>query len=114
MLPYKRHMERRRAQLLILTTAVLLSTGCEPECALVSRDLSPDGRFEIVLCRLEQGSTMPGQSSDAPGRIYLRHRESGRVLRSADVEMIQLMSDVTWSPDRVHVKLVADWELPSQ
>lgn len=84
-----------------------------PLSAFVSRDTSPDGRFEVELCRLSNHSvTMPGQGSDAPGEVILRERQSGRTLRSTGIDMIQLMGDVTWSRDRVHIKLIADWPLP--
>lgn len=97
----------------LLLAAVVTTSGCERECSFVSRDISPDGRFEIELCRVRGYATrMPGQSSDAPGKVILRERPSGRALRATTLEMVQLMDDVTWSQERVHIKLIADWPLP--
>ena len=67
----------------LIRSAVVTTSGCERECSFVWRDISADGRFEIELCRISDHSTrMPGQSSDAPGKVILRERPSGRALRS--------------------------------
>lgn len=62
----------------LLLAAAVMTSVCERECSFVSRDISPDGRFEIELCRISDHATrMPGQSSDAPGKVILRERPSG-------------------------------------
>ena len=73
---------------------------------------SPDGRFEIIVFRTPTSSTMPGQSSDAPGYFQLRDAQTGRVLRERQVEMVQLVDQIEWSATNVDVRLLADWKLP--
>jgi hypothetical protein len=74
---------------------------------------SPDGRFEIVVYRMPSlGFAMPGQGSDAPGYFQLRETRTGRVLREQDVEMVQLVRRIHWSPTDVDVGLLAKWSLP--
>ena len=73
---------------------------------------SPDGRFQIVVFRKPRLVAMPGQSSDAPGYFQLRDTRTGRVLRERSVEMVQLVDRVEWSPTKVDVFLLADWDLP--
>lgn len=107
-------LEELRLPLLAGFIAWFLSAAgsCEPQCAFVSRDVSPDGRFEVVLCRLPNLATNPGGGSDAPGWIRLNETATGKTLRRTKIAMIQLMEDVVWSSDRVYIKLIADWELP--
>jgi hypothetical protein len=72
----------------------------------------PDGRYQVVvLRRTVWPSAMPGQGGDAPGTVQLRN-QGGMVLRQVDVEMVQLVDQVEWTDRTVHIKLVADWELP--
>lgn len=100
-------------ELLGMLSVLLATAGYEPECSFVSRDISPDGRFEIELCRINDSSTrLPGHASDALGKVLLKERQSGRILRATTIDMVQLMDTVTWSQDRVHIKLIADWSLP--
>ncbi|HEU0008272.1 MAG TPA: hypothetical protein VFT34_00490 [Verrucomicrobiae bacterium] len=73
---------------------------------------SPDGRFQIVVYRIPSRVTMLGQSSDAPGYFQLRDARTGRVLRERNVEMVQLVDRIEWSPTNVDVRLLADWSLP--
>jgi hypothetical protein len=90
-------------------------SGCDDRrpCEDVqSRDISPDGRFEIVTCRLVASNALPGQSADAPGLVQLQERGTGHVLQATRLEMIQLMPAVQWSAGRVSIPLVADWDLP--
>jgi hypothetical protein len=93
---------------------IVLVTSCSADCELVSRDVSPDGRFEIVLCRRpSRGVSMPGQGQDAPGTVRLRDRTTGQVLHELEIEMIQLASDVRWTHDEVSIKALFSWPLPS-
>jgi hypothetical protein len=54
---------------------------------------------------------MPGQASDAPGRVQLYDRH-GKLLRETKVEMVQLVDHVDWTEKKVRIKLVAEWDLP--
>ena len=74
--------------------------------------VSPDGRYQIVVSRIPSRLAMPGQGSDAPGVVQLREVRTGRVLRECEVEMVQLVGQVTWSATNVDVHLVAEWRLP--
>lgn len=72
----------------------------------------PDGKFRVVVLRVPQWlGTLPGQASDAPGIVRL-YDEAGRLLNETRVDMVQLVDQVTWEENRVHIKLVADWKLP--
>ena len=73
---------------------------------------SPDGRFQIVVYRIPSRFAMPGQGSDAPGFIQLCDARTGQVFRDCDVEMVQLVDQISWSPTNVDVRLLADWRLP--
>jgi hypothetical protein len=76
------------------------------------RFASPDRRFEIVVYRISMGFAMPGHGSDAPGHFQLRETRTGRVLHEQDVEMVQLVERIDWSPTNVSVRMLADWPLP--
>ena len=56
---------------------------------------------------------MPGGSGDAPGFVRLYDKDN-RILEEKDVELVQLVDDVKWSGSSVHIKLFADWTLPSK
>lgn len=73
---------------------------------------SPDGRFKIVVMRKSKFFGLaPGQAGDAPGEVRLLDKD-GNILQKTDVEMVQIVEKVEWKPRSVHIKLVADWELP--
>jgi hypothetical protein len=73
---------------------------------------SPDGRFRVVVFRVEtQTAMMPGQAGDAPGVVRLYDRK-GKLLHETTVAMVQLVDHVDWQPGRVTIKLIADWKLP--
>jgi len=72
----------------------------------------PDGRYRVVVYRRPPLSgSMPGQASDAPGRVVLLDA-SGRELNQTSVEMVQLVEDVQWGDRTVAAKLLFDWKLP--
>jgi len=52
----------------------------------------------------------PGGAGDLPGFIRL-YDANGVLLNQADVEMVQLVSDIIWTDDRVTIKFIADWPL---
>lgn len=73
---------------------------------------SPDQRFQLTVYRLGWPWPMPpGSAGDASGFVRLRTHE-GTVLQEQDVQMVQLVDKVVWEPQRVEIKLVADWALP--
>jgi hypothetical protein len=74
--------------------------------------MSPDGRFKMVVYRIPMTMAMPGQAGDAPGFVRLYDQRSGRVLEQKDVEMVQMIDQVEWSPTNLYIKLFADWRLP--
>jgi hypothetical protein len=73
----------------------------------------PDGAYRVVVLRERANTALPGQASDAPGIAVLYDR-AGNELYRADVEMVQLVEEVDWPPGRVYIKLIADWELPTE
>jgi len=75
-------------------------------------DGSPDGRYRIVVWRVPMLVAMPGQGSDASGFIQLQDSD-GRVLREKDVDMVSIVEQPEWSPGKVYIKLLVDWELPA-
>jgi hypothetical protein len=74
---------------------------------------SPDREFKLVVYRSRQWlGAMPGQSGDAPGTVCLFNVRTGKLLHRKEVEMVQMIDEVTWSPTNVSIKLFADWDLP--
>jgi len=75
---------------------------------------SPDRRFRLVVYRIPMMFCMPGGSSDAPGYVRLFDNRTGRLLEQKEVEMVQMVgfTEVDWSSSQVHIKLLADWNLP--
>ena len=72
----------------------------------------PDGNYTVVVRRRSVWpSLMPGQASDAPGKVQLYDRNR-KLLRETNVEMVQLVESVNWSQKKVTIKLIADWDLP--
>jgi hypothetical protein len=95
-----------------LTALTILAVIAERHFDLreVRRFTSPDGRHALVVYRRPLVFAPPGQASDAPGVIILE-TAAGEELRRQNVEMIQLVSQPEWTPDRVEMKLLLDWPL---
>ena len=75
---------------------------------------SPGAEYRIVVYRIKVfPMMMPGSAGDAPGFVRLYDRNN-QILAEKDVDMVQLIDAPEWSPDKVHIKLFADWELPQQ
>jgi hypothetical protein len=71
-----------------------------------------DGHYRVTVMRTSVWpALMPGQASDAPGVVQLYDRNDN-LLQEAKVEMVQFVDQVEWGNKSVHIKLVADWELP--
>lgn len=73
---------------------------------------SPDGKFSIIVYRIPTSFSQPGGSGDAPGFVRL-YNSSGKMLEEKAVSMVQIIDQVTWSPNKVEIKLFADWALPN-
>lgn len=54
----------------------------------------------------------PGSAGDAPGFVRLQTWE-GKVLQEQDIEAVQLVEQIRWSPTSVDIPLIAEWPLPS-
>jgi hypothetical protein len=101
--------------LVVLAVALVTSNRFQTLCCAREwrRYPQPAGDYVIVVYRLPRWFGMPGSSSDARGVVrLLRHRpDREQVEQSTDVDMIQNVSEPEWSPDRVRIKLIADWPL---
>jgi hypothetical protein len=72
----------------------------------------PDGRYRVVVVRTPAWpALMPGQASDAPGRVEL-YDQHGKLLRETKIDMVQLVDHVDWEEKKVRIKLIAEWDLP--
>jgi hypothetical protein len=54
---------------------------------------------------------MPGQSGDARGFIRLIDTRTNKVLQEKNIEIVQLIDQVSWQAGHVNIKLFADWPL---
>jgi len=92
----------------------LTPSGRKLCCSTVDKTFSsPDERFQIAVFRLGVPWPMfPGSVGDAPGFIRLQTWD-GRVLRERDIEAVQLVEQIRWSPTSVDVPLIAEWPLPA-
>lgn len=100
------------AVIAILVVAALAGRHTAGEAKPYATYTRPDGKFSIVVMRRKSWlPTMPGQGSDSPGEVQLMDAQ-GRVLKQADVEMVQLVDKVEWLDKSVSIKLIADWPLP--
>jgi hypothetical protein len=107
---------RHRRLAVVLAALVLLAALLivlrRPE-QLYATHVRPDGLYRVeVYRRAAIWGLMPGQSSDAPGRVVLLDR-AGNVLGEADVEMVQLADNIAWGADSVAIRAVVDWPLPA-
>ncbi|WP_369940586.1 hypothetical protein [Xanthomonas medicagonis] len=74
--------------------------------------VSPDRRFRVEVFRTSVPlPTMPGSAADAPGFVRLQTWD-GKVLQEQDIDAVQLVDHIRWSPTRVDVPLIAEWPLP--
>jgi len=71
---------------------------------------SPNGKFFVIV---EKNKThlpsimMPGQGSDSPGTAMLANKK-GEILDKKDVEMLQLINNIEWHPNRATIMLGVD------
>ena len=75
---------------------------------------SPNGKAQVVSYAVKPiiGKAFVGES-DYPGIVRL---EDSNGVRYAEAKMpiVQALSDVSWSEDRVLVYVFADWEIPME
>lgn len=74
----------------------------------------PDGKYRVVVSRRSGLPSLRlgmGSGGDAPGVVRL-YDQGGKMLQETKVDMVQLVENVEWEPNNVHIKLVADWALP--
>ncbi|WP_109833101.1 hypothetical protein [Reichenbachiella versicolor] len=65
---------------------------------------SPDGQFSVYAVKHFYTiflPVMPGQSSDLPGRIYLRDNVQERVIKSTNTPRVSKIWDAEWYDNRV-------------
>lgn len=74
---------------------------------------SPDGKYRIVVYDYPMLISSVGGGGDAPGFVRL-YDNRGRVLGEEDVEMVNQVDQIYWDKDKVDVKLVAEWRLPTE
>lgn len=106
-------VEGSSSRWIVLCMLVLLWLGvaCQASPSEYRRFESPDGRFAVVVLSRPTRGLLPGQAGDASGVVQLQTRE-GKILAEEEVELVQVVHEVRWEPDRVDVKLVAEWPLP--
>lgn len=109
-------MKRNLKSFVLAAIFIIGATG--GGCSMFSKEKEyatferPDGKYKIVVMRQESFfSKSPGQAGDSPGEVLLVNK-AGEVLQKTDVEMVQLVENVTWEDKKVYIKLVADWDLP--
>jgi hypothetical protein len=84
-----------------------------PACKeIYARDRSPDGRFEVVVCRLPGGAAMPGQGDDAPGLARLVRVQTDEILEEKQLPIVGSYSHPLWNADSVEIVGFTRWDLP--
>lgn len=74
---------------------------------------SPDQHYRVTVYRIQPPwLAPPGSAGDTPGYVRLETQD-GNVLQEQDIDMVQSADQVAWTPDRVEIRLVADWALPA-
>lgn len=74
---------------------------------------SPDGRYEVAVWAYPTLPRAADPTATLPGLVCLRDG-SPLPLACTDVEMTQIVERPDWQKQRVSMKLVADWPLPSR
>lgn len=98
----------------LVALLVLIAGACRgDDCGDVyTRSKSPNGRFEIVVCREAQAFAAPGQGGDAPGTIRLVEVATGRILQATSIDLVQSFPGATWESGRVDLLPLVQWDLP--
>lgn len=100
--------------LMILTALLVMVLLVQKPVSQVKRFQSPFTNHYLILYRYNSIlPIVPGSSSDLSGFICL-YDGNGDLLKKKDVEMLQLVNDVKWTNEKVLIKFVADWSLPSE
>lgn len=94
----------------------MLIVGCHSDPKAKAEEyrsyLSPDNRFKLVVYRIPMTTAMPGAASDAPSFVRLYDTKTGSILEEKNVEMVQMISNLNWSPTNLLIISFADWKLP--
>ena len=105
--------KRAALGLVIVLLGLAVWLAVRPREEISAEYVRPDGHYRLVLYRRYSPviGTSPGSGSDEPGRLVLLDR-AGHQLREAEVEMVQLVTEVDWEDKSVYVRYFADWPLP--
>lgn len=118
------HMQKSNRHRLIALIFLVISGACTwlwftPSgrklcCSSIYKTfVSPDERFRVAVFRTNMPWLMfPGSAGDAPGFVRLQTWK-GQVLQEQDIEAVQLIEQIRWSPTSVDIPLIAEWPLPS-
>jgi hypothetical protein len=87
--------------LLLLGSSVFTIALYRSMASEVSSQMSPDGRYKVVVYRLPYLSSTPGSGLDAPAILRL-FDAAGNRLASTDLPMLQ-MAEVVWFPGKLEV-----------
>ncbi len=75
--------------------------------------VSPLGDYEIVVYQTSEFPIFipPGQAGDRAGlvRLYDRNRN---IIKERKVDMVQKIDQVSWTKNKVSIKLFIEWDLP--
>ena len=106
-------MRRRTAILavLLVLAALLTAIGLRPKEVRNAEYRRPDGHYSIVVYRRPSWFAMPGQGSDAPGRVVLVDA-AGRELQTMPIDLVQIVDSVEWGEKVVSARAVFEWRLP--
>ena len=102
------------AVVIAITLAALAAfVGAAPEPKVWARYPEPSGALAVVIYKLPLRFAMPGSAGDASANIQLEGAKGG-IFERTKVESLQLVTEPEWENDRVHMKLVFDWQLPQK
>ena len=70
----------------------------------------PNNDYTVVVYGTPRLFALPGSAGDAPGFVQLID-DQGKVLKEQETDMVQQIEQVSWSKNRVDIKLFASWPL---
>ena len=90
----------------LLTFAVILFSlwwsGGRAFASYHSTNVSPDGKYRLVIYSTPGLSAFPGQGSDAAGYVQLQDG-AGKILAERYVEMVAIAQDARWDAREVDI-----------
>lgn len=98
---------------LLLTFLMVYSFRYDLRTKAYARFVSPSGEFTVVVHKkiLSLSMRLPGHGSDTPGVVLLLDKNK-KILRRGNVEMIGMITAVTWSEGYVSIPTLGRWYLP--